>query len=64
MSNETEIMPAKRYPDEGMQKPVAIVLSKPALSELERKANKMGLKRNEFIRQILYGVAFKETLAA
>lgn len=52
MSNDT-----KRYPDDGMQKPVAIVLSKEALSELELKANTMELKRNELIWQIRYGVA-------
>ena len=45
-------------------KPINIVLSKPALAELERKANTMGMKRNELIRQILFGIAFKETLSA
>ena len=54
----------RRYPEEAMQKPVNIVLSKEALAELERKANTMGLKRNELIRQVLYGVAFKDALAA
>ena len=54
----------KRYPEDGMQKPVAIVLSKEALAALEARAKTMGLKRNELIRQVLYGVAFKGELAA
>lgn len=54
----------QRYPEDGMQKPVAIVLSKEALLALEARAKTMGLKRNELIRQVLYGVAFKDELAA
>ena len=57
-------MAKKRYPEDGMQKPVGIVLSKEALAQLEKKASDMGMKRNDLIRQILYGVAFKESLTA
>ena len=30
----------------------------------EMKADSLGMKRNELIRQVLYGVAFREELAA
>ena len=52
------------YNEDSMQKPINIVLSKTALTNLEERARDMGIKRNELIPQVLYGVAFKETLAA
>ena len=52
------------YNEDSIQKPINIVLSKSALANLEEKAGAMGIRRNELIRQVLYGVAFKETLAA
>ena len=54
----------EKYNEDSMHKPVSIVLSKAALAALAEKAEAMGLRRNELIRQVLYGVAFKETLAA
>ena len=52
------------YNEDSLAKPVNIVLSKTALMKLEQQASKMGMRRNELIRQVLYGQAFKETLAA
>ena len=52
------------YNEDSPAKPVNIVLSKTALTKLEQQASVMGMKRNELIRQILYGQAFKEALAA
>ena len=52
------------YNEDSRQKPINIVLSKAALTALAEKAEPMGLTRNELIRQAIYNLAFKETLAA
>ncbi len=52
------------YHDSKTGKTISISLSPQALKNLEKHALELGMKRNEFIRQLLYGVAFKDQLCA
>ena len=64
MAQEMDIQLQQVMDEAASRKKVGIVLSMQAMEKLQTKAEAMGMSRNEFIRQVLYGIAFKEELAA